>query len=323
VTHDHGNTVPATTIEHAAFSFINVTRLRIVGISFVQNKQNSIVIDTAQHFLLSHVHIYESNGYGLHIRNAISNPVITKCHFNNASSSNVKIEYNDLALSQSTGFPILKILNTTISHAQSGGVRMSLSQTTYTVAIIIDSSIIEQNNRQNIRIALGSNLNGSSRIILLNTKIHNGTTQVQQKRTGSGLHLSNTGPSDQTSGLLRLINVSFAFYQADMSAFVIGGSKCFSAKVHVEIHNSSFAYATYNSSQEKFYVGSLRRNGIVKFHNCDGNGPSYRVIVLHLQTILCFILLRIIRTQVHLLTQLSTLWEYSYISCTVLLLTTL
>ena len=26
-------------------------------------------------------------------------------------------------------------------------------------------------------------------------------------------------------------------------------------------------------------MGSLRRNGIVKFHNCDGNGPSYRVIV--------------------------------------------
>jgi len=158
---------------------------------------------------------------------------------------------------------------------------MSFSQTTYTVAIIIDSSIIEQNDGQNIRIALGSNLNGSSRIILLNTKIHNGTTKVLQnlEYTGSGFHLSNTGPSDQTSGLLRLINVSFAFYQADMSAFVIGGSKCFSAKFHVEIHNSSFAYATYNSSQEKFYVGSLRRNGIVKFHNCDGNGPSYRVIV--------------------------------------------
>ena len=33
VTHSHGNTVPATTIEHAAFSFINVTRLQIGGIS--------------------------------------------------------------------------------------------------------------------------------------------------------------------------------------------------------------------------------------------------------------------------------------------------
>ena len=316
VTHNHGNTVPATTIEHAAFSFINVTRLQIGGISFVQN---SIVIDIAQHFVLSHVHIYKSNGYGLHIRNAISNPVITQCHFNNASSSNVKIEYNDLAWSQSTGFPILKILNTRISHAQSGGVRMRLSQTTYTVAIIIDSSIIEQNNRENIRIALGSNLNGSSRII---TKIHN---EVQQKHTGSGLHLSNTGPSDQTSGLLRLINVSFAFYQPAVSTFVIGGSNCFSAKFHVEIHNSSFAYATYDSSQEKFYVGSLRRNGIVKFHNCDGNGPSYRVIVYNssFTNNLCFILLRIIHTQVHLLTRLSILWEYSYISCTVLLLTTL
>ena len=103
VTHNHGNTVPATTIEHAAISFINVTRLQIGGISFVQNKRNSIVI-------VFHVHIYKSNGYGLHIRNAISNPVITQCHFNNASSSNVKIEYNDLAWSQSTGFPILKIL---------------------------------------------------------------------------------------------------------------------------------------------------------------------------------------------------------------------
>ena len=102
VTHNHGNTVPATTIEHAAFSFINVTRLRIGGISFVQNKWNSIVIDTAQHFFLSHVHIYKSNGYGLHIKNAINNSVITQCHFNNASSSNVIIEYNDLAWTQST-----------------------------------------------------------------------------------------------------------------------------------------------------------------------------------------------------------------------------
>ena len=68
VTHDHGNTVPATTIERAAFSFINVTRLQIGGISFVQN---SILIDTAQYFLLSHINIYKSNGFGLHIK---------KCH---------------------------------------------------------------------------------------------------------------------------------------------------------------------------------------------------------------------------------------------------
>jgi len=54
VTHNHDHTVPATTIEHAAFSFINVTRLQIEGVSFVQN---SISIDIAQHFLLSHVHI--------------------------------------------------------------------------------------------------------------------------------------------------------------------------------------------------------------------------------------------------------------------------
>ena len=275
VTHDHGNTVPATTIERAAFSFINVTRLRIGGISFVWN---SILIDTAQHFLLAHVHVYQSNGYGLYIRNAISNSVIIQCHFNNASSSNVKIEYNDFAWSQSTGFPILKILNTRISHAQSGGVRMSFSQTTYTVAIIIDSCIIEQNNGPNVYIQLGSHLNGSSRIILLNTTIQNGAAKIFQQ-TGLGLHLSNTGPSDQTSGLLRLINVSFAFYQATTSSFMIGGSKCFSAKFHVEIHNSSFAYSTYDSIQEKFSVGSLRRNGIVKFHNCDGNGPSYRIIV--------------------------------------------
>lgn len=111
VTHKHGNTVPATTIEHAAFSCINVTRLRIGGISFVQNKWNSIVIDIAQHFFLSHIHIYKSNGYGLHIKNAINNSVITQCHFNNASSSNVIIEYNDLAWTQNTGFPILKIGN--------------------------------------------------------------------------------------------------------------------------------------------------------------------------------------------------------------------
>ena len=281
MTHNHGNTVPATTIERAAFSFINVTRLQIGGISFVQcgkNSQHSILIDTAQYFLLAHVHIYQSNGYGLYIRNVINNPVITQCHFSNASSSNVKIVYNDFAWSQSTRFPILKILNTRISHAQSGGVRMSFSQTTYTVAIIINSSIIEQNIGSNVYIELGSHLNGSSRIILLNTKIHNGTAKKSQQ-IGSGLHLSNTGPNDQTSGLLRFINVSFAFYQIAMNSFMISGSKCFSAKFHVEIHNSSFAYTTYNSLQEKFVVGSFRRNGIVKFHNCDGNGPSYRIIV--------------------------------------------
>ena len=284
VTHDHGNTVPATTIEHAAFSFINVTRLQIGGISFVQcgknrwNSRHSILINTAQHFLLAHVHIYHSNGYGLYIKNAISNPVITQCHFNNASISNVNIEYNDFAWSQSTAFPILKILNTRISHAQSSGVRMSFSQTTYTAAIIINSSIIEQNGGSNVYIKLGSHLNGSSRIILLNTKIHNGTAKKSQQ-IGSGLHLSNTGPNDQTSGLLRLINVSFAFYQVAMNSFMIGGSKCFSAKFHVEIHNSSFAYTSYNSSQEKFYVGTLQRNGIINFKNCDANGPSYRVMV--------------------------------------------
>jgi len=61
-------------------------------------------------------------------------------------------------------------------------------------------------------------------------------------------NLSNTGPGDLTNGLLRLINISFAFYLAAMSAFMIDGSKCFSAKFHVEIHNSSFAYATYKIS---------------------------------------------------------------------------
>ena len=208
VTHNHGNTAPATTIECAAFSFINITRLRIGGISFVQCGKNkwfsrhSILIDTAQYFLLVHVHIYQSSGYGLHIRNSIRNPVITQCHFNNASSSNVKIEYDDLALPQSTlSFPILKILNTRISHGRSSGVRMRFSQTTYTVAIIINSSIIEQNNGQNVHIELGSHLNGSSRIVLLNTKIHNGTGSKTGSKTGSGLHLSNIGPSDQTSAL--------------------------------------------------------------------------------------------------------------------------
>ena len=286
VTHNHGNTAPATTIECAAFSFINITRLRIGGISFVQCGKNkwfsrhSILIDTAQYFLLVHVHIYQSSGYGLHIRNSIRNPVITQCHFNNASSSNVKIEYDDLALPQSApSFSILKILNTKISHGRSSGVRMRFSQTTYTVAIIINSSIIEQNNGQNVHIELGSHLNGSSRIVLLNTKIHNGTGSKTGSKTGSGLHLSNIGPSDQTSGLLRLINVSFAFYQAAKNSFMIGGSKCFSAKFYVEIHNSIFAFATYDSIHEKFYVGSLRRNGIINFKNCDGNGPFYMIIV--------------------------------------------
>jgi len=46
---------------------------------------------------------------------------------------------------------------------------MSFSQAQYAVAIIIDSSIIEQNNGQNIHIELGSYFNGSSRIILRNT----------------------------------------------------------------------------------------------------------------------------------------------------------
>ena len=278
VTHIHGNTVPATTIEHAAFSFINVTRLQIGRISFVQNKWNSrhsILIDTAQHFLLSHIHISNSNGNGLHIKNAISNPVITQCHFH-ISINNVKIEYNDFAWSQSTSFSTLKILNTRISHALSGGVRMSFSQTTYTAAIIINSSIIEQNSGPNVHIKLGSHLNGSSRIILLNTKIHNGTAK---KQLGSGLHLSHTGPSGQTSGLLLLINVSFAFYQPAMNSLMIGGSKCFSTKFHVEIHNSSFAYSTYDSIREKFYVGTLQRNGIINFKNCDANRPSYRVMV--------------------------------------------